>query len=331
MASPLVSVVIPAYNEEDGIAACLESLLAVKYPNLEIIVIDDKSSDRTAEIASNYPVKLVRRKVRGERCAARNDGIMLAQGQFAAFVDADCTVKDDWLSVLMSDFSDETVVGVGGVVLTQRKGLLAAARNYAARENYGDEEKPSETLDLPGGNSCYRTEILRRVGGFDAAYGRHETFELGVRLRHMGYKLIGDPKGVVWHGHEDNMRKWFGAEYGTGYSAISLLRLRYGFSSEVLAAQLRQVIFMSFFLILIAGLLGIIPSLVTLLVVVAGVLFEVLRALHDTLGVVLHFRDPRYLVMFPIALMLRATLYMGYLVGWLAAASRSIMHFTRIN
>jgi glycosyltransferase involved in cell wall biosynthesis len=256
MVTKLASVIVPAYNEEDGIGACLESLLGIDYPNVEIIVVDDKSSDKTAEIASRYPVRVVRRTSRGERCIARNDGIKLARGEFIAFVDADCTVKEDWLSVLISDFADETIGAVGGIILTQGQGYFASYRNYSARENYGDSSKPIEVLDLPGGNCCYRAEVLRQLGGFDPNFGRHETYELGVRLRRNGYKLIGDPRSVVWHGHEGNLRKWFGAEYGTGYTAISLLRLKYLGSADLLAAQLRQVAFIGFLAVMVAGLIG---------------------------------------------------------------------------
>jgi glycosyltransferase involved in cell wall biosynthesis len=329
--SPSVTVIIPAYNEEGGIADCLESILTAKYPNLEIIVVDDKSSDRTAQIASRYPVKVIKRETRGERCITRNDGIRAAQGRFIAFVDADCTVKDDWLSVLISDFVDETIAGVGGVILTKKKGLLASYRNYAARENYGDKTEPSETLDLPGGNGCYRTGILRQVGGFDPAFGMHETFELGLRIRKKGYALIGDPRSVVWHGHEDSLSKWFQAEHRTGYSAISLLGLGRGVSRELLVPQLRQIGFIAFLIILLATLTGFVPLAITLIIIFAGATFELIRAAWYVTEVTLHYKDPKYLMMFPVELLLRGTLYVGYVSGLCAKVCRGIAHIMRIR
>jgi glycosyltransferase involved in cell wall biosynthesis len=330
-ASPSITVVIPAYNEEDGIAACLESVLTANYSDLEIIVVDDKSSDKTAQIASRYPVKVIRRETRGERCITRNDGIRAAQGKFVAFVDADCTVKDDWLSVLISDFVDETIAGVGGVILTQKKGLLASYRNYAARENYGDKSGPSETLDLPGGNGCYRTAILRQVGGFDPAFGMHETFELGLRIRKKGYALIGDPRSVVWHGHEDSLSKWFQAEHRTGYSAVSLLGLGKGVSRELLVPQLRQIGFIVFLVILLGTLAGLVPLSAALAIILVGAIFELIRAAWYVTEVTLHYKDPRYVMMFPVELLLRGTLYVGYVGGLCAKVLRGIAHIMGIR
>jgi glycosyltransferase involved in cell wall biosynthesis len=329
--SPSVTVIIPAYNEEDGIVDCLESILTSKYPDLEIIVVDDKSSDRTAQIASRYPVKLIKRETRGERCITRNDGIREAQGRFIAFVDADCTVKDDWLRVLISDFVDETIAGVGGVILTKKKGLLASYRNYAARENYGDKSEPSETLDLPGGNGCYRTAILRQVGGFDPAFGMHETFELGLRIRKRGSTLIGDPRSVVWHGHEDSLSKWFQAEYSTGYSAVSLLGLGKGVSRELLLPQLRQIGFIAFLVILLGTSAGFVPLSAALAIILAGLIFELIRAAWYVTEVTLHYKDPKYVIMFPVELLLRGTLYVGYVGGLCAKVLRWIAHIMGIR
>ena len=97
MDEKLVSVIIPAYNIEDYIGRCLDSVLSQTYKNLEIIVIDDGSSDRTGEILDDYEKKNHRMKVihkeNGGVSSARNIGIDRANGDYIGFVDGDDRVK----------------------------------------------------------------------------------------------------------------------------------------------------------------------------------------------------------------------------------------------
>ena len=85
---PLVSVIIPIYNGEQYVRSCLENILNQTYKNLEIIVVDDGSTDKSAEIAAQYPVKVIREKNSGSG-AARNIGIDIAEGEYLHFMDVD--------------------------------------------------------------------------------------------------------------------------------------------------------------------------------------------------------------------------------------------------
>jgi glycosyltransferase involved in cell wall biosynthesis len=94
--SPLVSVVLPAHNASETILRALDSVAAQTYRNLEIIVIDDAGTDRTAEVVAGWkklPVRFERLDKQSGAAAARNRGLELASGEFAAFLDAD----DEWL------------------------------------------------------------------------------------------------------------------------------------------------------------------------------------------------------------------------------------------
>jgi glycosyltransferase involved in cell wall biosynthesis len=321
-----VSVVIPAYNEEDQIASCLDSVFVTQYPDLEVIVVDDNSADRTAEVASRYSVRLIKRSKRGGIAAARNDGIGIAHGDVVAFVDADCEVNKDWLDLLTSHFTDDRIAGVGGIILTKKRGLLATYRSYKEREEFAEAGSPVEAENLPGGNSCYRSAILREVGGFDPAFAQprgHEYFELGYRLRKKGYRLIGESRAIVWHGHEDSLTGMIKSAYGAGFSAMSFL-FRYKMR-ELRVIQLKQIAFIAFLILLALTLLGAIPSLITTILAAGLFSYETLRAALIVGEVAAHYRNSKYIVLLPLEILLRFVLYAAYVIGLLNSLYRVLV------
>lgn len=111
---PLISVIIPVYNRDRYLAEAIESILAQTYPAIELIVVDDGSSDRTAEVAQSYPV-IYHYQINGGISAARNAGIGLATGEFLAFLDSDDIWVTDKLSKQMAAFeSDPNLEAVFG-------------------------------------------------------------------------------------------------------------------------------------------------------------------------------------------------------------------------
>src|SRR5689334_20387724 len=92
-----ISVIIPAYNEEQALAATIQSVLDQNYPNFEIIIVNNASSDNTQEIAQRFPVKVVLEPRKG-LLYARERGRKEATGEIIANIDADCLPKSNWLS-----------------------------------------------------------------------------------------------------------------------------------------------------------------------------------------------------------------------------------------
>src|SRR5262249_49773393 len=113
MVWPRVSVVLCSYNGKRYIGESLSALEYLDYPNYEVIVVDDGSTDTTAEIAARHPVRLIRTENRG-LSAARNTGLNAATGDIIAYIDDDAFPDRDWLKRLALAFLDAEYVGVGG-------------------------------------------------------------------------------------------------------------------------------------------------------------------------------------------------------------------------
>lgn len=110
-----ISVVVPAYNEEENIGHCIEGLLNQTVPPNKIIIVDNNSKDSTAKIVSNYPVKLIRESKQG-LTPARNRGFNEANTDLIAKTDADSRPQSDWVEKLLRGFEKPNTVGVGGTV-----------------------------------------------------------------------------------------------------------------------------------------------------------------------------------------------------------------------
>ncbi|HRN70694.1 MAG TPA: glycosyltransferase family 2 protein, partial [Candidatus Woesebacteria bacterium] len=110
-----VSVIIPAYNEEQMIATCIQHVLNQKEKADEILVIDNNSKDKTPEIIKNYPVTYILEKEQGI-IPARNKGFNEAKGDIIARTDADTRVPLDWIEKIKKDFTENDILAVTGPV-----------------------------------------------------------------------------------------------------------------------------------------------------------------------------------------------------------------------
>ncbi|WP_293298914.1 glycosyltransferase family 2 protein [Pedobacter sp. UBA4863] len=115
--APLVSVIVPVYNGEKYVQACLENLLGQTYKNLEIIVVDDGSKDQSGDIAQQFPVKLIRLAENKGLSAARNTGINAATGEYIHFMDVDDTINTDYYKNMVGAIMETGAdVACGGMV-----------------------------------------------------------------------------------------------------------------------------------------------------------------------------------------------------------------------
>ncbi|MEI8223548.1 MAG: glycosyltransferase family 2 protein [bacterium] len=188
---PTVSILIPAHNEEAYIAACLDSLCALNYPGLEIVVCNNNSTDATCAIVEKYPnVILVHETIVGPN-AARQKALRVSHGEIVATLDADCVVPKDWITSALPHFTNQHVVGITGVCrFDGKKSLriaLIIATDYLMRFFHWLFHRVLHARAImPAANAWFRRSALESIGGFNtdiAFYGddAHTALLLGKK------------------------------------------------------------------------------------------------------------------------------------------------------
>ena len=222
------SIVVPTFNGKSR--QLEECLLALKHQKtrhaFEIIVVDDGSTDQTHELVNRLCEIQRFQQCRQGPAAARNLGIRKALGEIVLFIDDDCIPEPDWLEAMLQPFSDNSVVGVKGIYLSQQNELIAQFVQLEYEEKY-DRMETFEKIDLVDTYSAaFRKEVLIREGGFDVSYRvpSVEDRELSLRLIEKGYKLVFQPAAKVWHAHPKTISEYFLKKFKNGYWAAQLLK-----------------------------------------------------------------------------------------------------------
>jgi cellulose synthase/poly-beta-1,6-N-acetylglucosamine synthase-like glycosyltransferase/peptidoglycan/xylan/chitin deacetylase (PgdA/CDA1 family)/spore germination protein YaaH len=224
---PLVSVLIPAYNEEDVILRTVTSALAADYPNTEIIVINDGSTDRTGELlqenfGANPRVHIIH-QVNGGKPSALARGLDNATGKIAVTIDADTHIDRKAISKLVRNFVDPQVGAVAGnVKVGNRTRWLTRwqALEYITSQNM--EKRAFDLLNcipvVPGAIGAWRVEAITAAGGFTAETVAEDT-DLTIAIRRAGWRISYDEEAIGYtqapETSEALMRQRFRWTFGT--------------------------------------------------------------------------------------------------------------------
>ena len=221
----LISVIIPAYNAENTLPACLEGLRAQTRPPDEVVVVDDGSTDCTAEVAARYRVKVVRQANQGP-AAARNAGAQHACGDLLLFTDADCQPWPGWVERLAQPFDDPTIAGAKGVYGSQQRSLVARFVQQEYESKYQRMARLRFIDFIDTYSAAYRREVFLANGGFDTAFTAPsvEDQEFSFRLARKGYRMVFAPEAGVNHQHDSTVGEYLSRKYGIGYWKAFMLR-----------------------------------------------------------------------------------------------------------
>lgn len=215
---PVVSVIVPVYNGSETLPLCLTALQQQSHPPDEIIVIDDGSTDDSADIAAGFGVGVSSGANAGP-AVARNRGAMMAQGDILLFTDADCAPVSDWVEQMVRPFADPEIAGAKGTYATRQKKLVPRFVQQEYQDRY-DRMAGQTYIDfIDTYSAAYRRDCFVASGGFDTSFptASVEDQEFSFRLAEKGYKLVYVPGARVYHQHDQNLWAYAHRKYGIGY------------------------------------------------------------------------------------------------------------------
>jgi glycosyltransferase involved in cell wall biosynthesis len=192
-----VSIVIPAYNEEKHIAACLDSIAAQTTAPYEVIVVDNNSSDATVAIASRYSFVTVLHESRQGIAFARDCGFNAARGDVLGRIDADTLIEPDWVEQLQRIFTDSAVTAVSGSVSFNDVPFAPALSriDWALRHYLARNLTRIGELFLFGGNMAMRASLWRSIrGGLCRNSEYHEDMDLAAHIAHSQHRIGFDDR-----------------------------------------------------------------------------------------------------------------------------------------
>lgn len=224
---PKVSVVVCNYNGAATLADTLASLLAMDYPDHEIIYVDDGSTDDSLAIARRFRtrIRIIAQENRG-LSAARNVGAEAATGDIVAYIDSDAFADRDWLRYLVLAMESGDFVAAGGPNLTPASdGLMAqfiamcpGNPTYVLKDNVRADH-------IAGVNMAFRRSALLGIGGFDPLHRKAgDDVDVCWRLEDAGMHLAFSPAAIVWHHRRPSLARYLKQQYGYGEAENQLER-----------------------------------------------------------------------------------------------------------
>ncbi len=218
---PLISVIMPAYNAEETIEKAILSLLNLNYPKerIELLIVDNNSSDSTVDIIGKYPVTLLQECEKQSSYAARNLGVKVAKGEIYAFTDADCIVDVNW--VMMGIEALQKADLVGGKVEFIYSEKKTSSEMYDSLISMDNELYILSSKGATTANLFVKSSIFSKIGLFDDTVVSGGDMEWTIRASNSGYKIEYSNAVIIRHPSrkfKDLMAKGF--RVGTGFINI---------------------------------------------------------------------------------------------------------------
>ena len=215
---PRVSVVVCAYNAERTMEACLASLETLDYPDYEVIVVNDGSTDRTLEISESFPYCRIISQPNKGLSVARNVGAEAATGEIVAYTDSDCVVDPDWLTYLVARMEAGGLSACGGPNFPPPEESLVPAAVAVSPGGPTHVLISDEVAEhIAGCNMAFRRDALLALGGFDPQYrAAGDDVDICWRFQDAGHTIGFSPAAVVWHFRRNTVRAYLNQQRGYG-------------------------------------------------------------------------------------------------------------------
>ena len=224
-----VSIIVPAYNEKEGIEATVRSLAAGDYPGIEVVVVDDGSTDGTAALVEQLGLANVRvvRVPNGGKANALNTGIALARHELIVTVDADTIFEEDSIRMLVQPFADPRVGAVAGnIKVGNRERMVAAWQHIEYVIGFNLDRRLYEILGcmptVPGAIGAFRRSALARVGGFSDATLAEDT-DVTMALCRAGWKIVYEERAQAWTEAPATLEQLYRQRYRWSYGTMQAM------------------------------------------------------------------------------------------------------------
>jgi cellulose synthase/poly-beta-1,6-N-acetylglucosamine synthase-like glycosyltransferase len=224
-----VSVVVPAYNESANIAATVRSLVRSDYPWLEVIVVDDGSTDGTAEIVARMRLPNVRvvRQANAGKPAALNRGISHARFELLVLVDGDTVFEPDAVGRLVQPFADPEIGAVSGnTKVANRRHLLGVWQHMEYVIGFNLDRRLFDVAEcmptVPGAVGAFRRQVLADVRGVSAATLAEDT-DLTMAVIRAGWRVVYVEDAVAWTEAPSTLRQLWRQRYRWCYGIMQAM------------------------------------------------------------------------------------------------------------
>ncbi len=222
-----VSIVIPTFNGAARIGHCLDALAAQSSGHeIEILVVDDGSTDAIAERVARYPsVRLIRQKNAGP-AAARNRGASEARGEILLFTDDDCIPTPNWLDAMLRPFEQPDIVGAKGAYRTRQKSLIARFVQLEYEDKYRLMMSAEDIDFIDTYSAAFLRDRFLEMTGYDTSFpvACAEDVELSYRMSARGWKMRFAPAAVVFHTHPSTLIAYLRKKYKFAFWRVLAVR-----------------------------------------------------------------------------------------------------------
>lgn len=260
---PTISLVIPVYNEADGLKACLDSIAAQTVMPDEVIVVDNNSTDGSAEVAARYTfVTVLHEKTQGT-IAARDRGFDAAAGDIIGRIDADCILKPDWTTQLRQIFKDKSVDAVAGIIETDAFPWRTPLRTtFWSRMYLGISNAYFGVQIMQGGNMAFRRDAWCqiRLDTQTDSYAIHEDQDISILFAAYGRPArqynkvkVGLPVGSASHSDWPKFKDYL----------IRWVRLR-EYHEQAGTFNKPKIILLPFYKLVLMGLIMLLPFVIAI-------------------------------------------------------------------
>ncbi|MEU4687374.1 bifunctional polysaccharide deacetylase/glycosyltransferase family 2 protein [Actinoplanes sp. NPDC023714] len=224
-----VSVIVPAYNEKEGIEAAVRSLATGDYPEIEVVVVDDGSTDGTADLVERMGLPNVRvvRVPNGGKPNALNTGVALARHDLIVTVDGDTIFEDDSIRRLVQPFADPSVGAVAGnVKVGNRSSMVATWQHIEYVIGFNLDRRLYEVMNcmptVPGAIGAFRREALAQVGGVSDETLAEDT-DVTMALCRAGWRVVYEENAKAWTEAPTTLEQLYRQRYRWSYGTMQAM------------------------------------------------------------------------------------------------------------